>query len=367
MNRVKLLHLTEDLGMGGLEKVVYHLSTGMDPARFDVRVWCLTKGGVTADRLAERGLRPEILGMGPRPALSFVWRLAARLRREGIGIIHTHGYSAGVVGRLAAVLARTPVVLAHVHTTYDALGPKQFLIDRFLGFFTDRVICCSRAVASSLEELEGLPARKLRVIYNGTPRLLREPPKGLREKLGISPKDAILLCAASLTANKGHRYLVDALALVARKFPDTVLLLAGDGPLKSSLQEQAERLGLGRRVIFAGVCPEIGDLLAICDIAVLATSEREGMSLWLAEAMSAAKPLVAAAIGGVPEILIDRANGLLAAPRDAAALARAILEILYSPALARDLSQTAEKMHLERFTLEKMTAAVAAVYEECHV
>ncbi len=366
MSRIKLLHMVEDLCMGGLEKVVYNLCLHMDATRFDTRVWCLTKGGVMAERLAGRGLRPEVLGMGPKPTLRFVWDLAAKLRGEGIQILHTHGYTAGAVARAAGVLAWTPRIIAHVHTTCEILEPKQLWTDRFLSLFTNRILCCSQAVADSVAERERIPRQKLRVVYDGTPRMALPETAGLRQRLGIPERDAVLLCAASLTSHKGHRYLLDALPLVLERFPNTSLILAGDGPLRTQLQEQSSRLEIGPKVIFAGICPEIGELLGITDIAVLASSEREGLSLWLAEAMSAGKPLVAPSLGGTPEILMDKANGLLVPPRDSSALARAIIDILSSPALAQSLRAGSERIYMERFTMEEMSAAVASVYEEDH-
>jgi glycosyltransferase involved in cell wall biosynthesis len=365
MRRIRVLHAVEDMGLGGLEKVVFEICTRLDPSLYDARVWCLTRGGFMAERLAESGLRPEVLGMGPRPSPSFLLKTAKRLREEGIEILHAHGYTAGAVARAAAVLAGTPRIISHVHTTSENLGPKQIWTDRLLGLFTDRVLCCSRATAESLSLRVGIPRRKLRVVRNGVPRAPRPPGDGLRKKLGLGEDTRVLLCAASLARHKGHEVLLDAFSRVTGPFPDTALVLAGDGPLRETLKSQAGRLAIASRVAFAGMVPEIGELLSLCDVAVLASS-REGLPLWLLEALSAGKPLVAAAAGGVPEVVSDGVNGFLVPPGDPGAMARAIAELLSKPGLRRSMSEAAEKTYLEKFTVERMIEDVRSVYGELH-
>ena len=363
MARIKVLHIVEDLGMGGIEKVICNLCSGLDHDRFDTRVWCLTKGGVMADCLAQNGIQPEVLGMGPQPSISFIGKLARMLRREKIYILHCHGYTAGAVARTAAVLARVPRIVAHVHTTCENMSRKQLWIDRVLSLFTDVVICCSQAVADSVAERAGIARGKLSVVYNGTPRMLKVSPPGLKQKLGIPAGDSVILCAASLTGHKGHRYLLEAFALVLKQFPQTTLLLAGDGPLRPSLQELAGRLGVAAKTVFAGIYLEMEELLSLCYLAVLPSSEREGMSLWLAEAMSAGRPLVGTRIGGTPEVITHEANGLLVPPRDAPALAAALGRILSDPALAKSLGEAGDEIYLEKFTIEEMVFNVTAIYQ----
>ena len=364
MRKIKVLHIIEDLGMGGAEKVVYNLCGGLDGARFDVRVWCLTRGGIMAERLAQFGLAPEILAMGPRPTLGFLRALAARLRAQSFDIVHAHGYTAGAVARTAAVAARVPRIIAHAHTTCRHLGLKQRWTDRFLSFFTDRIICCSDEVARSLAEREGIARRKLCVVHNGTPPMPRKAPTGLRERLSIAPDDAVILCAAAMVPHKGHRFLIEAFAVVHGRFPRTTLVLAGDGPLRPEMENLAQRLGVAGQVVFTGIYSQIGELIGLCDIAVLASSQREGMSLWLAEAMSAGRPLVATAVGGTSEVLSHEVNGLLVEPASSSALAAAIGRLLGNSTLAKSLGEAGSHIYQEEFTLEQMISRISAIYED---
>ena len=362
VKRIKVLHIVEDLGMGGAEKVIFNLGCALDASRFDVRVWCLTKGGIMAQRLSQKGIEPEILAMGLRPSLGFVRMLAARLRAEGFDIVHTHGYTASTVARTAAFLARVPRLIAHAHTTVWHLGRKQLWTERLLGFFTERIICCSQAVADSLAERAGISRRKLSVVYNGTSAMPRSAPPGLRERLGIGADAPVILCVASLAPHKGHRILLEAFARVHGKFPQAVLILAGDGPCRRELEDLVGRLKLARQVIFTGIYQEVGELIGLCDLAVLASPQREGMSLWLAEAMSAGKPLAAFAIPSMTEVIVDGINGFLAPPGDPEELAAILERLLADPTLARRLGEASLRRYQERFTLEAMVSKISAIY-----
>jgi len=364
MGRIRLVHIVEDMGMGGIEKTIYNIATALNPDRYDVRVWCLTRGGVMAQELLKTGIAVEVLDMGPKPTFSFLRRLARELRENRIDIVHTHGYTACTVGRTAAVMAGTPEIFAHAHTTVNHYTARQRFIEKILSLFTDGIICCSKAVAESVAARENIPCEKLHVIYNGSPRLLVPEAPGLRRELGIPEGNSVVLCAASITKNKGHAVLISAFAEVLRRLPETNLIIAGSGPLLDKCRQQAQELRIADSIIFAGVRTDLQGLLSVADLAVLASTEREGLSLWLVEAMSAGKPLVASALGGITEVVEDRINGLLVPPSDAEALAHAICLILANREKAVAMAEASLELWAEKFTMPTMISSLETLYNE---
>jgi glycosyltransferase involved in cell wall biosynthesis len=367
MARIRVLHVVEDLGLGGLEKVVFSICFGLDPARFEPSVWCLCDGGAIAERMSARGLTPKLLGMGPRPSIAFMRKLVGLLRQERFDIVHAHGPTANTVGRLAAVLARVPVVLPHCHSAFVDFSFKQRWLIRLLAPITPAVLCISQAVVDFAVESRFASRGRMVLLYNGVPSMLRLPPPGAKRNLGLPEEDSVILCVASMTPHKGHDYLLDAFALLLKKSPRSSLVLIGDGPLRPELEGQASRLGVAGKVLFAGSQDDITEFLSVSDLGVLASTASEGMSLWLAEAMSAGRPLVGTAVGGIPEVIAHGVNGLVVPARDARALADAMGRLLGDPALARTMGKASEDIYHEKFTLEGMISRLSGVYESlCH-
>jgi glycosyltransferase involved in cell wall biosynthesis len=169
----------------------------------------------------------------------------------------------------------------------------------------------------------------------------------------------VVLTVARLDEQKGHCYLLEAAAQV----PEAQFVLAGDGPLRASLEAQARSLGVEDRVKFLGYRSDIADLLADCDVFVL-PSLYEGLPLSILEAMSAGKPVIATHIGGTDEAVIAGETGLLVPPADSAALAAAIRSLLTDRPLAQRLATAGRARVAQEFSAAKMVQQVIAVYDE---
>src|SRR5271157_4038716 len=356
---IRVVQVVEDLKIGGQEKVIENIAMNLDPQKFKVSVLCLSRGGQIADRLAASGQDVEILGIkNYHNPLSFI-KVAKWFKEKRIDIVHTHGYPAGVLGRVAAVIAEVPCIFHHVHTIEFDLNRRNHYIAKFLSKFTRKVICCSRAVKNFVSEKTNIAENKLLFLYNGIP----EPsPAGkpvldeLKEKAGIPGDAAVIGCVASLEQHKGHRYLLEAF----KKVDNAYLLLVGDGSLRRDLEGMAYDLGIGNRIVFVGRTSDVTPYLQLMDIAVLSSSEREGLGISLIEAMAMSKPVIAASIGGIPEVVVDTHTGVLVAPGDSNALADAINGLLKSPDLMHKFGANGRKRYLDMFTLNKMTDRVEA-------
>lgn len=300
-----------------------------------------------------------------------VFQLSRVLRRERVSILHAHSAKAGLVGRLAAVCARTPVVFFTVHNSiFYAEWPeykKGFfaLAEKVLARRTYRIITVSEALRQELIAREGLKPGQVVTVYNGiNPEEFQvaESREALRRRLGLPAEAPLVGIVTRLAPQKGLRYLIEAAAL----FPPEerlVFVVVGDGPLRAELQELAEKSGVGSHFVFTGVRRDVPLILGALDLLVL-PSVTEGLGLILLEAMAASLPVVATAVGGVPEVVLDGETGVLVPPRDPAALAGAIAGLLRAPERARRLGAAGRERVARLFTVERMVGQISALYRE---
>jgi glycosyltransferase involved in cell wall biosynthesis len=356
-----VVHMVEGLQTGGLEKVVHSLAVAHDRSRFAPEVWCLARGGELAEAIATRGVPVRILGMQARPSPGFLLGLARELRRSRAGIVHCHGYTACTVGRVAAVLARIPLIFAHVHTQGLWLAPRQRRIERLLSRFSAKVICVSESVRQFVVREERIPGGRTAVVYNGIPDP-RLPAGGeARRTLGIPDAATVVACIASLEPHKGHADLIEAARIARRGLDGLVLLLVGDGSLRGALERQAREAGVPTQ--FPGRLDDVGPALAAMDVMVLLSRQREGSSLALVEAMAASKPVVATRVGGMPEVVAEGVTGVLCEPQQPQQAAAAIRRILESPDLMRAMGAAGRRAFLARFTVDRMVSAIETLYD----
>jgi len=314
-----------------------------DRARFEVTL-CGLKGPEPATRwLAEQGIPVHHLGRGrfdPR----ILTDLVSLARRRKARILHVHGYSAADFGRLAARIAGAKLVL-HEHFADPRMPAYQALADRALRSLADGAIAVSHSTREFLVRERYVPEERVRLIWNGAPLdefapVSRERSLRVRRDLGL-PEDAPLFgTVGRLNAQKGHRFLIDAAALVLTRRPEARVLVAGDGDLMDDLRAQAAALGVSDRVVFTGHRTDVPDLLGALDVFCL-SSLYEGTPLALFEAMAAGKAIVSTAVDGCREVLEDGATALLVPPSDAPALASAIERLLADAALRRGLADRA--------------------------
>jgi len=365
MNKLSVFHLVEDLKTGGAERVIADIVEGLDRKRFEARVWCLTRGGETADELLEKGVEVRILGIWSYHNPLNIIRLSRLLKKEKPDIVHTHGYFASVIGRLAAKKAGLPIIITHVHSTYWEYKKRHLLIERYLSRCTHRIICCSEAVKNFVTGHEKIKEDKTVVIYNGVDEerfLPVQDPWPPRARLGIDRESPVVGTVSSLTPHKGQKYLIQAAAKIREKYPATRFLIVGDGPLRRSLEEQALELSLQSSLIFTGARRDIPDLLSLMDIFVLPSSSREGLGIAIIEAMAMEKPTVATDIGGIPEVVQDGETGLLVRPGDSAALAKAIIELIDNPDRAKAMGKKGRNRFAQKFTRKTMLSKIEDLY-----
>ncbi len=363
----RVLLLVESMEVAGAEQVVLALARGLDRRCYEPIVGCLTIEGPLATELRAAGVEVFALGKRAGPDVSVLLRLARRMRAAKIDVVHTHVWNADVWGRLAGWLARVPVLLTTAHSVDVWKRPRHLAVDRALAGVSRRLICVSEAVRAFYRDRAGVPERKLAVILNGIDLAPFDKPfdaARVRSGLGLNGATAVLTVVARLLPEKGHRYFLDALALLRREFPSAVGLVVGNGGLRAELEAHASQLGLlGKGVHFRGERRDVPEILAASDVFVLPSSVREGLSISLLEAMAARRPAVVTDIGGNRETVEDGVSGRVVAPADASALAAACAELLRDGAYAERLGRAARERVERDFSVARMVRETSDLYQ----
>ncbi len=366
---IRILHVIDKFTMDGVNpsscsRLFAEWIPQHDPAGFQVEVAGLRPADAAGRYLEAQGIKVHYISEGKFSPKNI--SAIARLARSGrFDLLHLHGYSSANFGRIAARRLGIPSVM-HEHAVLKVL-PHQFVIDWLLRGKTDVAVAVSQAVKQFLIKGRSVPEEKIRVIWNGV-RLSAfqqvDPEKvaAFRKSYRLPAQARLVGTVTRLREEKGNAYFIEAAAQIASQAPNVYFILIGDGPLRAQLEQQAERLGIANRVIFTGFVADIPPALAALDVVVI-PSLREGFGLALAEAMAAAKPVVASHVGGLAELATHEENALLVPPADATALARAILRLLKEGTLAQRLAQKAAEQS-QRFSIETNVKALEQLYEE---
>jgi glycosyltransferase involved in cell wall biosynthesis len=358
-----VLQLLATGGSGGAQESYTGLLLHLDRSRYEVRALSLSRGSAV-QRLRRLGVEVDVLDCTDDKAA--VRELAAYLRREEIDLVHAHMFRAELLGVRAALAAGTPVIMATVHSS-RVRAAEDVAALAALTPAIDRLIVPSDAIAAKVRG-EGRGAATFTVIPNGVDLSRFALPAGpctLRDEYGIPCDEVLLGVVARLEPEKGHRYLIEAMPEVLRRAPRTWLAIVGEGSLAAELRDQVEALPspARERVILTGRRDDISAVTADLDVAVL-PSLREAQGISILEAMARRRPVVASAVGGIPEVVTDDVSGLLFPPADPAALADALVRVSRSPALRERLGEAGYRAVAERFSIDAQVRRVEAVYDE---
>jgi glycosyltransferase involved in cell wall biosynthesis len=345
---VPILHVCDKFGVRGssihgVSRLFSWWFPRYDPSRFDVSLCGLKHPEPATEWLGAQGIPVHHLGRGrfdPR----ILGDLVSLAKGRGARILHVHGYAAADFGRLAARAAGAKLVL-HEHFADPRMPAYQALADRLLRRRTDGAIAVSRSTREFLVKERFVPEDRVRLIWNGAPLdefapVPRERALVVRRELGLAESALVVGTIGRLNAQKGHRFLLDAAALLLPRRGNARILIAGDGDLMDALRGQAAALGIAECVVFAGHRTDVPDLLGALDVFCI-SSLYEGTPLALFEAMAAGKAVVSTSVDGCREVLEEGVTGVLVTPADARALADGLERVLSDPAFREALGRRA--------------------------
>jgi len=349
------------LGLGGAEQVVIRLARAAAAGGHRVSVFTLNEQGQFAPQLIERGI--AVVSMHKRGAwdLGIIGRLKRAFIERGVDVVHTHLWGANVWGRLAANAAGLAVVVTE-HNVDTWKKTHHFMIDRWLSPRCDALVAVSQEVRQ-FYEARGIGRGRWDVIYNGIEAPDAERARGQAyAALGIGASARVVGLLGRLVPAKAPLVFLEAVALAAQKVPDLKALVIGDGPLRADVEAFIQKRGLSPRVVLTGVRQDIPELLAGLDVLAF-SSEREGLSMAMLEAMAAGVPVVATRVGGTPELIEHERTGLLVEPANPAQLAEGIARLCQNGQQADAIRRAAQQHVAERFSLRAMVGAHESVYQ----
>ena len=369
VRRIKVLHVITRFWAGAGGNTLLS-AIGMDPGRYEV--WVVgAPGGDLWQRARAAGVHTvEIPGFQPviAPAdLLVLWRLVRLIRRERFTIVHTHSAKGGFLGRLAARLCGTPVVVHTFHglSFHDRMPPSRRRLyrrlERLVRDSTHAFIAVAPTLAREAVEQRLAPPDTVQVIPSAVE--LDAIPLGYdpaaRRELDVPADRPLIGTVGRIDAQKAPLDFVRMAAAVHARHPEAAFVVVGDGPLADRARALAADLGV--EVRFLGWRADAQRLVAGLDVFVI-SSLYEGLGRSLTEALAAARPVVATAVNGVPDLVEPGVCGLLAEPADPAGLARAVCWLLDHPGEAAALAAQGQARVREAFSPQQMCAAIDRCY-----
>jgi glycosyltransferase involved in cell wall biosynthesis len=350
---------------------VCDIVAGIHGNEYRIDVCCQKKAGPLEALLRRSGVQVYCLDeRGPRDSKA-ARRLHLLLRSQRYDILHWHSPVAASYPLLAAWLERVPNLICTFHMTPGPPAPTAVhiknevrrLLTASVSQRIDWIYACSGAVLKAQKEA-GWRGRKSSVIYNGVDvrRLAPASDKASAKRtLDISADAPVIGTVGSLCNQKGHSHLIRAFPLIRARLPNARLLIVGSGPDGEHLYRLAQECGCSDAVTFLGERDDIAACMHAMDVFAF-PSIAEGFGLAIAEAMACAIPVVASAVGGIPELVQEDVTGLLVPPGEHVVLADKILQLLTNPQTAVRLGTSARRTVCSQFSIDNMVSQTSQVY-----
>jgi glycosyltransferase involved in cell wall biosynthesis len=372
VEKVNILYFLNSRIIGGVERHVVDLIRRTDRGKYNV---FLVVPSVLSAMLREElsQLEVEVMEIEVRSWLHIheIIKLMRIIRRKKIGIAHSHDYYASRFFSPVAKLAGVPLVIqtAHMEELWRT-GWRKYLVylDYMSSLFADKIIAVSHAVKKYYVENKKINHDKIVVIHNGADfesleqSNLNDDSELFRDRFNIKKGNKIVLVVGRLVPQKGHTYLIEAAPRIIAEFPECRFVFAGEGELKDSLMEQTKKLGLGKRFIFTGYVNNIYAAYKTATVVVL-PSLYEGLPYVAIEASYMSCPVVATAVSGTPDIVLNEVTGLTVSPKSPDSLAEAVLRLFRNHEYAKKLANNAREYVLNNFSIHKQIAETEKIYD----
>lgn len=358
-NRVRVLQIVETLVIGGAQRLLPGLVSGLDPQRFECQIAAL-HDGVLRHEFESTCLPLTVLGVQRFYEPRVLSALVHLVRTRRIDVIHTHLTGADIVGRVVGALTGVPVVstMHNIPHDYDQQKVYRRVLQRLTArTLAARLVMVAPSIGSEYERQWGIPASRIVVINNAVPM---EPYLAIAEGVADDIPPTVTTIGR-LSAQKAYHLLLDAARLVLDKRPEVRFRIVGEGRLGAVLRRQAEDLGIAHAISFDGVRHDIPAVLATTHVFTL-SSLWEGLPVTAVEAMAAARPVVLTDVGGCRDLVTPGVEGWLAPPGDVAALAAALLAALDDPERQRLFGRRGREKVRRAFGLEQYVRGHEQLY-----
>ncbi len=375
--KIKIAHIVTNFALGGAQDYLITTIQNLDQNKFDLFIFGHMEGERTQvlDKLKNvhcvnvSALSREI---SPFKDLIAIFQIFRLVKKYKITLVHTHSSKAGVIGRIAAKLGGVKIIVHTIHgfSFHDFMNRGRrtafIFLERLMARITDALLLVSKKEKKIATELKIIPKKYLETIYNGVDYLPFADLVNrinLRKTLNFSDRDFVIGFSGRFSQQKALHILIESFSIINKEFPETRLLLVGDGLLKNQLEAQAKKLNIIDKIRITGFKNDVAQFYKIMDVFVM-TSLWEGLSRSLVEAMYAKLPVIATDVGGTADAVRDGETGWLIKPNDAQVLVIALREAIRYPDLRKKMGEIGYNWARNTFDVEKNCKQISDLYEK---
>jgi sugar transferase (PEP-CTERM/EpsH1 system associated) len=354
------------MNVGGKERGILNLINAMPEEIFENHLYVFKAGGFMLQAIDRKKCRVAELGRRAGGDYHYYYKLFRLFREHRIDLAHTRSWGTLLEGMLAALAARVPAMVHSEHGFMRVDTRKHIWIQSLAWRCADRVMCVSEKLRDTLHDKIGFPKERMQVIRNGVDLDAFDAmagPANIRAELGLAPGTLLIGSVGRLVPVKNYACLIRAAQRIFAAVPNAALLFVGDGPLQAELTALTRQLGIANHVHFLNWRKDVAQILRELDVFVL-SSFSEGMSNSILEAMAARRPVVATAVGGNTELVIENETGRLVPSDHDEQMAAAVLALLRDDAQRLSMGAAARQRIETLFTLPQMLRNYQRVYIE---
>jgi len=365
-SRVKILHVTFNMGIGGTEQVIRQIIENSDAGRFVHEVLCIDGSiGPLGQVLIEKGIHVEKAMRQPGTDFKLLLHIWKLIKRRKIDVIHCHQYTPYFYGVVSAFGTSASVIFTEHGRFYpDRHNFKRRIVNPILAFGTSYITAISKSTRDAVAKYEYMPRNKIQVIYNGIKEISLD--EALQDKLlsrlGLSPDYRYIGTISRLEPIKNQKMMINAFFEVKKKIPKVRLVIIGDGAKMQELKKLAESLDLQEDVIFTGFINDPQIYIQLFELFLL-SSFSEGTSMTVLEAMSLSKPCVVTDVGGNPEVVENERTGMISPSDDVDSFSKGIIKLLMDDIKRSAFGSAAKEKYLKEFTVDRMVESYYLLYQ----
>lgn len=366
-NNIHVLSLLWGFSMGGIGKCALTYNRLSEISDISIKTACIYGVNWDCDLSSLEEIDAAFIPIRSRMDFSWIRRGSEMIEKIAPDIVFVHGFNGPIVARVLQKKIRQnfPFVCSY-HGLYHPPNlsriPLEPVFNKGVEYAYRRHATGIMAVAMHCKKYlvqKGVSQEKIEVVHNGLAERKQSNYQVSKSKLGFDDDNFIIGVVSRVDPKKGLDYLVEGFSRIATNYPKAILVIVGDGPYVNELRNKARRLGVEQKIVLTGYQADVDIWLDIFDIYVLPTLS-EAHSISLLEGMRAGKPIVATNVGGNPESVKHKKEGLLVPPADSAALEKAILRMIENPELRMQLGASARKRFKNEFTEDRMLEKMAA-------
>lgn len=373
--KIKVAHIVTNFALGGAQDYLITTIKNLDSDKFELFIFSQMQG----ERIEEL-IKLKDVTCADVPALSrdisplkdliAIFQIFSLLKKYKINLVHTHSSKAGVVGRIAAKLADVGVIVHTIHgfPFHDFMTKSRrkafILLERLMARLTDALLLVSEKEKFIALNLNIKPNRIIETIYNSVdffPFTQNVDREIFRRNLGVNSSEILIGFSGRFSQQKALHILLDAFSIINKEFPQTRLLLVGDGVLKSELVEQSRKLEINDKIIMTGFQYNVAPFYLSMDIFIM-TSLWEGLSRCLAEAMYAKLPVIATDVGGTADAIVNNQTGWLIKPNDVNAAVNAMRDAILNPEICKKMGENGFRFARESFDIRINSKRISELY-----